>query len=112
MTEQVEPTPGPARREGGAAVQVLVWAGIAAATVFIVAVVFFSGFFIGRATDGAGYPGRHHGGPGPGMMGPGMMGPGMMGPGTGPMGPWPPGQMGPSSRVPNSPPPPTTTATP
>jgi hypothetical protein len=98
MTDRVESTTVAVRREGGAAVQVLVWAGIAAATVFIVAVVFFSGFFIGRATDGAGFPGRHHGGPGSSMMGPGMMGPGMMGP----------GMMGPPSGVPNPPPPPTT----
>lgn len=97
LTDHVESplTPVPARREGSTAVQLLVWAGIAAATVFIVAVVFFSGFFIGRSTDGAGFPGRHHGGPGSGMMGPAMMGPGMMGP------------MGPTSRVPNPPPLPT-----
>ncbi|MCV7302333.1 hypothetical protein H7J93_22170 [Mycobacterium barrassiae] len=85
-------TPVPARREGSTAVQLLVWAGIAAATVFIVAVVFFSGFFIGRSTDGADFPGRHHGGPG-------EPGSGMMGPNS----PWPHGPMGPTSRAPNPP---------
>lgn len=69
--------------------QVLAWTGIVAAAVFVVAVVFFSGFFIGRSTDGN--RGYYHGTPGPGMMGPGMMGPGMMGP----QGSWGPGQMGP-----------------
>ena len=115
MTDRVESSasPVPAGREGSTAGQVLVWAGIVAATVFIVAVVFFSGFFIGRSTDGADYPGRYHGGPGPGMMGPGMMGPGMMGPGMmGPNSPSTPGQMGPSPRVPIQPPPPTATPTP
>lgn len=62
------------------------WSGIAAAAVFIVAVVFFSGFSIGRATDG--FDGnRGHCQGTPGMMGPGMMGP---------QGPWPHGNMGPS----------------
>ena len=51
----------------------LAWSGIAAAAVFIVAVVFFSGFFIGRATDGFGGNRGHCQGT-PGMMGPGMMG--------------------------------------
>ncbi|WP_241566776.1 hypothetical protein [Mycolicibacterium elephantis] len=58
---------------------VLVWTGIAAAAVFIVAVVFFSGFYLGRSTDGL--SGNHHWNH---MSGPGMMGPGMMGPGMGP----------------------------
>ncbi|MDY6869204.1 MAG: hypothetical protein SV966_01025 [Actinomycetota bacterium] len=73
---------------------VLAWTGIVAAAVFIVAVVFFSGFFIGRSTDGfGGNRGYYQGTPGPGMMGPGMMGPGMMGPGMiGPSGPWSPVQ--------------------
>ena len=68
--------------------QVLAWVGIVAGVVFVVAVVFFSGFFIGRST-GHHYGGHHgywqHGqmtGPG-GMMGPGQTGP------SGPMGPQP-----------------------
>ena len=84
----------------------LAWVGIVAGIVFTVAVIFFSGFILGRAN---GYHGWHHyqggqgggcpmmqqggiGGKGGGMMrpggmmdpedmGPGMMGPGMMGPG-------------------------------
>ena len=90
----------------------LAWSGIAAAAVFIVAVVFFSGFFIGRATDGfGGNRGNCQGTPG--MMGPGMMGPGMMGPGMmGPQGSWPPGNMGPSGPGgPGQSQPPTTTPT-
>ncbi|MEO3758841.1 hypothetical protein ABGB19_11220 [Mycobacterium sp. B14F4] len=82
--------------------QILAWTGIAAAAVFIVAVVFFSGFYIGRSTDRDYHHDRWNEMPGPGMMGPGMMGPGM-GPQPGQMGPpgqWDPGQ------------PPTPTATP
>ncbi|MCV7155600.1 hypothetical protein H7I57_31435 [Mycobacterium pyrenivorans] len=86
----------------------LAWSGIAAAAVFIVAVVFFSGFFIGRATDGfGGNRGNCQGTPGmmgPGMMGPGMMGPGMMGPGMmGPSGPGGPGQSQPPTTTPTTP---------
>jgi hypothetical protein len=70
--------------------QVLAWTGIVAAAVFVVAVVFFSGFFIGRSTDGfGGNRGYYHGTPGPGMMGPyGPWSSGQMGP----YGPWGPGQ--------------------
>jgi hypothetical protein len=70
---------------------ILVWLGIIAGVVFILAVVFFSGVFIGRnADDNPGRDSDHHemmeqmmehmmqGG---GMMGPGQMGPGQMGPG-------------------------------
>ncbi|MGZ5390334.1 MAG: hypothetical protein ACXWD3_00365 [Mycobacterium sp.] len=105
MTDRVEPLPPrtSAPTEGGTANQVLAWVGIAAAAVFIVAVVFFSGFFIGRNTDGSGFHGRYHGTPGPGMMGPAMMGPN--GPGS-------PGQMGPGQTAPNQPQPPTTTPRP
>jgi hypothetical protein len=74
---------------------VLAWAGIVAAAVFIVSVLFFSGFFIGRSTGGFdGHHGYHHGTPGPGVMGPAMMGPqGSWGPGQmAPYGPWGPGQ--------------------
>ncbi len=72
---------GAGERRGGVN-HALAWSGIAAAAVFIVAVVFFfSGFFIGRATDGFGgnRGGQCQGTPGM-MGGPGMMGPGMMGP--------------------------------
>ena len=40
--------------------QVLAWVGIVAGVVFVVAVIFFSGFFIGR-TSGHHYGGHHHG---------------------------------------------------
>ena len=71
--------------------RVAAWVGIVAAIVFIVAVIFFSGFYIGRQAGGwyhDGYRVHHHPGE---MMGPGQMGPGgMMGP-YGPYGPgWPP----------------------
>jgi hypothetical protein len=74
--------------------QILAWTGIAAAAVFIVAVVFFSGFVIGRSTDRDYHHDRWNEMPGPGMMGPSMMGPGT-GPQPGqmtPSGPWDPGQ--------------------
>ncbi len=59
--------------------QVLAWVGIIAGTVFIVAVIFFSGFVAGRAVDGPtgwrdGYS-DHQMGPGMPAHG-GMMGPG------------------------------------
>ena len=43
--------------------QVLAWVGIVAGVVFIVAVVFFSGFFLGRHAGSPGYShfGGHHG---------------------------------------------------
>ena len=92
--------------------QVLAWVGIVAGIVFVVAVIFFSGFWIGKVS-GHNY-GWHRGNynsrytPGqmsPGMMGPGMMSPGMMGPGQmapGQMGPgqMAPGQMGPGQMGP------------
>jgi hypothetical protein len=82
--------------------QILTWVGIVAGVVFIVAVIFFSGFFIGRNSHG-----NFRGGWQPGMMGPsqtgpyGQMWPGMMGPG---------GMMGPSYGQWPSQQPPTTTA--
>jgi len=90
-------TPGDGHRFGAHSrlSQVVAWVVIVAGVVFVVAVIFFSGLFLGAAS-GDRY-GWHHGygggrggtcpmmGPG-GMMGPGMMGPGGMGPG-GPMGP-------------------------
>jgi hypothetical protein len=74
--------------------QVLAWVGIVAGVVFIVAVVFFSGFFLGRHAGSPGYShfgghhGRgihvfHHGGPGPMARWPGAP--------MGPMGPMNPG---------------------
>ena len=97
----VEPPPAvpPSGRYDGPSriSQVLAWVGIVAGVVFIVAVIFFSGFILGAHARGHhGYHGHgdgmeHEGGPG-GMMGPGqwqgpggpggMIGPGgMMGPG-------------------------------
>jgi hypothetical protein len=89
----------------------LVWVGIVAGVVFVVAVVFFSGFFIGRSSggnfrlnhdrDGTVYPGMMY----PGQSGPyGPMGPGMMGPGGtwGPYGPWTPGQPSPTTTTPST----------
>lgn len=98
----------------------LAWVGIVAGVVFTVAVIFFSGLALGRASGG--YHGWHRGyqggqmGPGGcpmmgngGMMGPGMMGPGMRGPG-GMMDPddMGPGMMRPgqSPSAPPGPPPP------
>lgn len=95
--------------------QALTWVGIVAGVLFIVAVVFFTGFFLGRSSGGSYRWHEDYGrgcyagqtGPG-GMMGPGsqggMMGPGsrggMMGPGSqgGMMGP---GQMPPGYGSPN-----------
>jgi hypothetical protein len=88
------------------------WVAIVAGTLFIVATVFFTGFFLGRHSGGGWHYGgdRHHGGGGwhsqhrpsgpmgqlgPGQLGPGQMGPGQMGPGQ--MGP---GEMGPGQRGP------------
>lgn len=73
--------------------QALAWVGIVAGVVFVVAVVFFSGFILGRSSSQH-YGGYHH----YGQMGPGQMGPGGM---TGP------GQWGGGSMMPSSP---TTTA--
>ncbi len=74
--------------------QGLAWAGIIAGAVFVVAVIFFTGFFLGWSSGDHDGWNRGYGGAGTcpmmgpgGMMGPGdMMGPGGMGPG-GPMGP-------------------------
>lgn len=58
--------------------QVAAWVGIVAGTVFIVAVIFFSGFILGRHAGGGGHFGHHHKwGPGHSMMDRG-------GPGDGP----------------------------
>ncbi|RFZ21402.1 hypothetical protein VIMS_00520 [Mycobacterium marinum] len=98
--------------------QALEWVGIVAGVLFIVAVIFFWGFFLGRAS-GDSY-GWHHGdhagqmGPGgskgkcgmrmgPDQMGPGQMGPGQMGPGQMRPGQGEPGQPSPISPAPTSP---------
>ena len=69
--------------------RIAAWVGIVAGVVFIVAVIFFSGFvvgsdgYIGRTHRGGEYW-MHHGGPspmGPGRIGPGQISPGQMGPG-------------------------------
>jgi hypothetical protein len=94
--------------------QVLAWVGIVAGVVFIVAVVFFSGFFLGRHSGPAhGHFGSHQGRgvhffhrTGPPPMGP-MAPMAPMGP-MGPMGPG--GSMGPSS--PSTPASPTTLPSP
>ncbi|OBB37317.1 hypothetical protein [Mycobacterium sp. 852002-51961_SCH5331710] len=64
--------------------QILAWAGVAAAVVFILAVVFFSGFVIGRGIDGGDHQRHWEQMHGNGMMAPGMMTPGMMTPGMTP----------------------------
>jgi hypothetical protein len=94
--------------------QVLVWVGIAAGVLFVVAVVFFSGFFFGWSSDGhySNYRGNYGGQTGPGgnmgscpttgpggMMGPGQTGPGGMMPG----GPTGPGNPPTTSAVPSTP---------
>jgi len=85
---------------------ILVWVGIVAGVVFIVAVVFFAGFFVGRSTSGGWRGGYQQ----PGMMWPsqtgpsyGQMWPGMMGPG---------GMMGPNYQWPGQQPTTTAPATP
>ena len=80
----------------------MAWIGIITGVVFVVAVIFFSGFFLGWSSDGHdGWQWGHNGGrdgtcP---MMGPGgMTGPGGMSPG-GPMGP----QQSPATTAPTTP---------
>ena len=94
----------------------LAWVGIVAGVLFIVAVIFFSGVFVGRASGAyhgwhRGYQGGQTGPDGSmddcpmmrpgGMMGPGGMPGGMMGPGG--MGPG--GMMGPGQSSPTTTPP-------
>ncbi|MFA5709086.1 hypothetical protein [Mycolicibacterium sp.] len=89
--------------------QVAAWVAIVAGTLVIVAVIFFAGFLLGKASDGGhGHFGHHH----PGMMKPdrgGPMGPPMMRPDgfrEGHM--WPgPGNMGPGGPGPTDQPRPT-----
>ncbi|OBB13177.1 hypothetical protein A5731_22260 [Mycolicibacterium conceptionense] len=85
----------PAENKPSRLMQALAWVGIAAGTVFIVAVVFGTGFFLG-AHSGGGYGHHHKGGHDRGGM---MMfhrggpdgGPGQMGPRHGMMPQWGPG---------------------
>jgi hypothetical protein len=115
LTADPPPPPPVARERPSRLNQALAWVGIVAGVVFIVAVVFFSGFVIGKHSGGHGQWGHHmrgvhvfhRGGPPP-MMGPGMW----MGPG-GPGGPTAPGgPMGPGPQGPGAPPSPTTVPTP
>src|SRR6476660_879122 len=80
---------------------ILVWVAIVAGVVFIVAVIFFSGFFIGKSSFGNFRGGYHQ----PGMMSPSQSGPyGQMWPGMmGPYGPTWPGQQPPTTTVPTTP---------
>jgi len=101
--------------------QALAWLGIVVGVVFLVAVIFFSGVFVGARTgwgwDRDDYDGKCsrwcQAGPGgmtapgqmgsSGMMAPGMMAPGMMGPGQmGPGGPMGTGQQSPTTTVPTT----------
>ena len=100
-TTTLNPPPPPGAREvpargPGRLYQVVAWVGIVAGVVFIVAVVFFSGFILGRHSGPThGHFGSHHGRGayffhhgGQPHMGPPMMGP-RWGPppGGGPQGP-------------------------
>jgi hypothetical protein len=94
-------------RRPSRAVQAAAWVGIVAGTVFVVAVIFFSGFILGKQADGGGRgfgpdgPRHHHemmfdeARPGPPMFRPG---PGENGPG--------PGNAGPAQQPPAPPSPP------
>ncbi|MDX1871334.1 hypothetical protein SBI67_04310 [Mycolicibacterium sp. 120266] len=101
------PPPSPViveRKRPNKVFQAAAWVGIAAGVTFIVAVVFFSGFYLGKSSDGG-----HHGGPhreagmfhreGPPPMGPPHIFFGPAGPGGLPGGPGeggPGGQQGPA----------------
>ncbi|MGK2855535.1 MAG: hypothetical protein ACSLE3_15740 [Microbacteriaceae bacterium] len=56
-TTVVEPAPAPVRQSR--VTQVAAWVGIVAGVTFVVAVVFFSGFVLGKQSGG----GHHRGGP-------------------------------------------------
>ena len=117
--QAIAPTPPPPppyvqERKPSRLNAVAAWVGIVAGTVFVVAVIFFSGFILGAHSGGGhhggGGPGGHRGGgqmhedgrpmgpmfrPGPGFIFPGGPGgfPGF-GPGAEPGGPGAPGQPG------------------
>lgn len=99
------------RDRGGRLNVVAAWVGIVAGSVFVVAVIFFSGFVLGASVAGGHHHGGHHHGHGEGQMerggggprhgwpggpaGPGFPGgPGGEGPGQGPgsLPPTPPGR--------------------
>ena len=61
------PTPPPVVvREQSRLTQIAAWVGIVAGVVFVIAVIFFSGFVLG-AHAGNGHGGHHRGGPGMSM---------------------------------------------
>lgn len=97
-TEPVAATPvaQPAERKPSRLLQAFAWVGIAAGSVFIVAVVFGAGFFLGAHSDGGGH--HHRGGHDRGGMmmhhPGGMGGPGGMEHRRGMMPPWGPGGPG------------------
>ena len=96
-------------REQSRLTQIAAWVGIVAGVVFIVAVIFFSGFVLG-AHAGKGHGGHHRGGQGTSMHHEGPMmhqWPGFGSPG-GPGGPGGPGMRGPQPS--QSPTPSTSTA--
>lgn len=114
------PTAAPVAHRDNRLNHVLAWVGIIAGILFIVGVVFFSGFIAGRATDGYGWhrgvqnsqlrpdatmgggcPMMQGGGMGPGGMGQGGMGPGGM---PGGMGPGRTAGPAPTSSMPMAPP--------
>lgn len=100
-----------AQRRTSRVVTAAAWVGIVAGTVFVVAVIFFSGFILGKHSDGGGKfdgpgSGRHHEmmfergfAPGPPMM-PDRPGQGMAPGGPGFAGPAGPGNAGPQQPAP------------
>lgn len=122
-TGPIEPAATPAVpapvvvREQSRLTQIAAWVGIVAGVVFVVAVIFFSGFVLG-AHAGKGHGGHHRGGPEvtmhrdgppPGFHGPMMRpGPGFVFPG-GPGGPGMQGPQQPQSPTPSTPTAPTPT---
>ena len=123
VTGPIEPAAPPAApapvvvREQSRLTQIAAWVGIVAGVVFVVAVIFFSGFVLG-AHAGKGHGGHHRGGPEvtmhrdalpPGFPGPMMRpGPGFVFPG-GPGGPGMQGPQQPQSPTPSTPVAPTPT---
>ncbi len=103
VTTTAEPVAATVERKPQRLYQVAAWVAIVAGTLVIVAVIFFSGFLLGKASDrGHGHFGHHHhpgmmmkpdrGGPmGPPMMRPDDFREGHMwpGPGNRPEGPGP-----------------------
>ncbi|MDH6196492.1 hypothetical protein M2272_003135 [Mycobacterium frederiksbergense] len=95
------PAAPPAQHKPSRLIQAVAWVGIAAGIVFIVAVVFGTGFFLGAHSDG----GHHRGGGGHdrgGMMMFHRDGP-QMEPGRGMMPPFGPGGFGPGGFGPSGP---------